>query len=121
MNPHGTLETRVSRLLTLGTVLAAAVLLTGVVMYVGANPEDRPVYAPFSPTGLRSLTTVLARLREGDAAAIMQAGVLLLVLTPVARVVTTLIVFAARRDWRYVVIAAVVLTTLVLGLAGIRL
>jgi uncharacterized membrane protein len=51
----------------------------------------------------------------------MQLGVLLLVLTPVARVAFTLITVLIRRDWMYGAIAAIVLAVLSLGLVGIRL
>jgi uncharacterized membrane protein len=70
---------------------------------------------------LNAPTTILSKALALDAPAIMQMGVLLLVLTPVARVAFTLVAFLIRRDWMYVVIAAIVLVVLSLGLVGIRL
>jgi uncharacterized membrane protein len=43
-------------------------------------------------------------------------GVLLLIATPIARVVFAVVSFAMERDWLYVAISAVVLAILAFGL-----
>ncbi len=116
----GAMERALSRLLTIGTTASAIVLLAGLALHLAAPREGAPTsYATFAPTDLRSLTTLWPRLMDGDALAIMQAGVILLVLTPVARVAATLATFASRRDWLYVAISAIVLGILCVGLAGL--
>lgn len=69
---------------------------------------------------LNAPSTIFSRALSLDAPAIMQLGVLLLVLTPVARVAFTLIAFLIRRDWMSCAIAAIVLAVLGLGLSGVR-
>jgi uncharacterized membrane protein len=51
--------------------------------------------------------------RENQALAIAQFGILLLLLTPVIRVVFSMIGFAMERDHTYVLITAIVLATLI--------
>jgi uncharacterized membrane protein len=52
----------------------------------------------------------------GDAAAIVQLGVLLLIATPIARVIFAAIGFAVERDRLYVAISLAVLAVLIFGL-----
>ncbi len=51
----------------------------------------------------------------GDPAAIIQLAVLLLIATPVARVVFALIAFGIERDKLYVAVSALVLAVLLFG------
>lgn len=116
----GAMERALSRLLTIGTTASAVVLLGGMAMHL-ASPRvvEARSYGEFVPTDLNSLATLWPRLMQGEAAAVMQMGVVLLVLTPVARVAATLATFATRRDWLYVAISAAVLGVLVAGLVGL--
>jgi len=49
----------------------------------------------------------------------MQLGLLVLILTPTARVTLTVILFLLERNFVFVVIASIVLVILLLGLAGL--
>jgi hypothetical protein len=53
--------------------------------------------------------------------AIIQLGILLLILTPVVRVAFTVLVFLAQRDVKFVAITVFVLAVLLLSLLGARL
>jgi len=55
-----------------------------------------------------------------SSAGIIQLGLLLLIATPVARVVFSIVVFALQRDWLYVGITLAVLAVLAYGLAAAR-
>lgn len=50
---------------------------------------------------------------------IMRLGLLVLILTPTARVTLTVILFLLERNFVFVVIASIVLVILLLGLAGL--
>lgn len=115
------LETRLSRLLTASTMAAGAVTAIGLAAFLWQHPGEPATYKPFTPSDLSDFGSLLGRARVLEARAIMQCGVLLLVLTPVARVAATLIAFLARRDWLYVAVTLVVLGTLAAGLAGVNL
>jgi uncharacterized membrane protein len=55
------------------------------------------------------ITLLLSRLAELDPAAITETGILLLMVTPLLRVIVAVITFALERDLKYVVISLGVL------------
>lgn len=55
---------------------------------------------------------------EGRPRAGIQFGLLLLIATPVARVVFSIFAFAAQRDWIYVGVSMIVLSILAYSLSG---
>ena len=115
------IEASLSKLLTTGTTLAGLVMLAGIawtVLHAPAAP--RPRYEHFTPTAEegKGLAAVVASVLKLEPHAIMLGGVLLLMLTPVARVVFTLLAFVFKRDWLYVGMTAVVLGVLAYGLFG---
>jgi len=119
---HAT-EVRLSQLLTIGTSISAAVILLGLAMYLWRHASERLDFTAFRThdAELNAPSTILTKAVSLDGIAVMQLGVLLLVLTPIARVAFTLVMFMVRRDWMYVAIAAIVLVVLSLGLVGFRL
>jgi uncharacterized membrane protein len=56
---------------------------------------------------------------DGQATALIQLGILVLVLTPTLRVGLTLVIFALERDRVFVGLTVIVLVILLLGLVGI--
>jgi uncharacterized membrane protein len=112
------METMMGGLLQAGVLFASAVVLVGAILYL-REYGGRPVnYRTFSgeAANLRNPISLLRLLAAGDAAAIVQLGVLLLIATPVARVVFAVIAFAIERDRLYVGISLVVLAVLMFGL-----
>ena len=67
------------------------------------------------PQTLRHVGGVITGVAAGDPAAIIQLAVLLLIATPVARVVFALIAFGIERDKLYVGVSALVLAVLLFG------
>lgn len=112
------LEASLSRLLTNMTAFAAGVTLVGLVLLLYQNAPDVNL-GEFSAAEPRTPLQLSEGLRSLDARAITQAGVVLLVLTPVARVALVLFTFARGRDWLYMGISAFVLAALALGILGI--
>ncbi|MBA2683653.1 MAG: DUF1634 domain-containing protein [Gemmatimonadaceae bacterium] len=104
------LEQRLGTLLRGGVILSAAVTLIGGVLYLAAHGMAPASYHIFAgePAGLRTVGGVFAGAARGDAASIIQLGVLLLIATPVARVFISVIGFARERDWMYVACSLIV-------------
>jgi uncharacterized membrane protein len=101
-----------------GVLFAAVIVAAGAAVFLskrGAMPAD---YKGFhgEPGSLRSIRGIVAGAWTGDGQALIQAGLLVLIGTPVARVVFSVVAFTRERDWLYVVITAVVL-----GLLGFSL
>jgi len=112
------IEQVIGRLLQFGVLLAAAVTLLGGVMLLLHHGATAVSYSIFQgePAYLRSLTAIVRAAFAGDAMAVVQFGLLLLIATPVARVAFTLVAFAVQRDRLYVLVTTIVLALLLYGL-----
>ena len=102
------LEQIIGNLLRAGVMIAAAVVLAGGIWYLAASGPDLPDYRSFQPS-VRDIGA-LAKLPPPDA--VILAGLLILIATPIARVVFSLAAFAAERDRTYVVCTLIVLAIL---------
>ena len=115
-------EQVIGRLLQFGVLLAATVTLVGGVLYLqrhGAAVADYRVFRG-AATSLRSLTGIVQAVMAGQRAAVVQLGLVLLILTPIARVALTLGAFVLQRDRLYVVLTSIVMAVLVYGLFWAR-
>ena len=111
-------EQVVGRLLQVGVLLAALVVIIGGALLLadhgGARADFRVFHGESSP--LRSVGAIVSAAVAGDSRAIVQLGLVLLIATPVARVAFTLVAFAIQRDRLYVALTATVLALLLYGL-----
>lgn len=112
------LDAKIGMLLQVGVFSSAAVILAGGVLSLMRHGREIPDYGKFHgvPERLNTLSGIFAGARHGDALAIVQFGILMLIATPVARVVFSVFAFMAERDWLYVVISALVLCVLAYSL-----
>lgn len=108
----------VSMLLMVGLGLACAACAVGGWMLLAARHgvPYRDVSARPAQSPLRAPGALVDQVLSGDAAAIALLGVMLLIFTPVARVVLSLALFALAHDWLYVMVSAIVLALLAVGL-----
>jgi uncharacterized membrane protein len=114
------LEITIGNLLRAGVLLAAGVVLGGGIWLLLDSGGMRANYGQFlpPPNALRSPSAIIAGLvAHPSPALIIQFGLLLLIATPVARVVVSLVAFAIERDRMYVVLTAIVLAILSYSLA----
>jgi uncharacterized membrane protein len=127
------LEVAIAMLLRVGVVIAAVLVAIGGVMAL-RHPESRvPSFRVFHAPGhavsgeaataaaaphaaIYSIAAVFHHLRDGSGAGIIALGLLVLIATPIARVVFAIIGFARERDMLYTVISFVVLAILVFSL-----
>jgi uncharacterized membrane protein len=122
--PH---ERDVKLEIALGTLLRAGVLLAAVIVAVGglflllARAAWTPDFRAFrgGEVSLRSLPGILREARALDPGGIVQTGLLVLIATPVMRVLFSLVGFARQRDWLYVLLTLIVLCALAVGLVGL--
>ena len=112
------MEPMMGRLLQVGVMLASAVILVGVVLYLDSRHPSVADYGVFvsEPEALRQPGKLRAEIVHGNAAALIQLGVLLLIATPVARVIFAIVAFLMERDWLYVTISLIVLGVLIFSL-----
>ncbi|HJQ52205.1 MAG TPA: DUF1634 domain-containing protein [Gemmatimonadaceae bacterium] len=111
-------EQMVGRLLRLGVLFAALVVAIGgalLLVQYGHSPANFHDFAA-AGRGLRSVGAILTGVSHGDSRAIAQLGLVLLILTPVARVALTLGAFILQRDRLYILTTSIVLALLLYGL-----
>ena len=113
-------EEVMGNLLRAGVSLAAAVVLMGGIFYLIRYHSTSPGYRVFrgEPADLRSVSGILADAIELRSRGLIQLGLLLLVATPVARVVFSVFAFARQHDLTYVVLTLIVLAVLIYSLVG---
>jgi uncharacterized membrane protein len=110
---HG-LEVAMGRMLQIGVTIAAVVVLIGGVLYLSQNGGSLRDYQHFhaatpATTTIRGIVDSAAHL---DPRGIMGFGILLLIATPVCRVILGVVGFALLRDRLYTVISFIVLGVL---------
>jgi uncharacterized membrane protein len=112
------MEQLMGQLLRFGVVLASTVVLAGGVFYLQDHAGQQADYRSFvaHPVSLRHPRELLHGMARGDAAAIIEVGILLLVATPIARVIFAVVAFAIERDRLYVGISLTVLAVLLYGM-----
>ncbi|HUA96918.1 MAG TPA: DUF1634 domain-containing protein [Terracidiphilus sp.] len=112
------LEEIIGQLLRAGVLLAAAVVLAGGVLYLVQHPAGRIDYTTFvaGPESLRTLTGIVKLAAGLDSRGLIQLGLVLLIATPVARVVMAVVGFALEHDRMYVVVSLIVLGVLLFSL-----
>lgn len=116
------LEVAMGNMLRIGVLLAAAVVLVGGAAYLWRHEGPVPDYHTFHPSkvNVRSLPAIVHGLLALSSRSIIQFGILLLILTPVVRVVFALAGFAVERDWMYTLVSGIVLAVLIFSLLHLR-
>jgi uncharacterized membrane protein len=112
------LETTMGNLLRVGVLTAAGIVTIGALIYLAQRYADPVHFRSFqleSPD-LRTVPGIVKLAARLDSAGLIQLGLLLLIATPVARVVFAVIGFALERDRLYVVVSVIVLAVLVISL-----
>lgn len=112
------MEEQMGLVLRAGLVLACAVMVIGGVLYMTRHADELPVYQSFhgAPAGLNSAHGVWRDAISGSARGIIQLSVLLMIATPVMRVVFAVYGFARQKQWAFAVISVIVLGLLGWGL-----
>lgn len=108
-----------------GVILACLLASIGGIYYLLQHGLDTgPDYHHFdivSAAAQSNITTfngLWQGILHGDAASCIQVGVIVLILTPVARVALSLFDFIVEQDWLYVAITALVLGIIVSNSLG---
>jgi uncharacterized membrane protein len=113
------LDVSIAGMLRFGVTLAAVVVLAGGLLYLRHPWSAIPDYSHFNADGssLRTLTGLFHGLVHLNPESIIQFGLLLLIATPVARVVFCVVGFARQRDRLYVLVSSIVLLILIYSLS----
>ncbi len=101
-----------------GVLTCCAIMLAGAVLYLLRHGGGHPAYTHFhgEPAPLESAVGVIRDAFSGSARGIIQLGALLMIATPVTRVIFAVIGFARLKVWKFVWISLTVLGLLIFGL-----
>lgn len=106
-----TMELKISRFLRMGVITSAGVILIGLIMLLLSGKSGYP--GENFPTTFTAIVRGLILLKPY---AVILIGLLLLIFTPIFRVMVSILFFMRERDYLYVVITSVVFMILAGGL-----
>lgn len=112
-------EQVVGNLLRVGVILSSLIVLTGGILYLwqdGSRPARQEIQGPGDRESVRRVGDVLREAWHLQSEALIELGLLLLIATPIARVVFSVVAFAGQRDFTYVLITLLVLVILIYSL-----
>jgi uncharacterized membrane protein len=117
------MELIIGYLLRTGVLLSASVVLIGGIIYVARHGHAIADYHNFrgESSPLRTVTGIFYGVLQLSGRGVIQLGLLLLIATPVARVIFSAIAFACERDYLYVAFTLAVLAVLTYSLLGASL
>ena len=111
-------EQRMGRVLQTGVAIAALVVLAGGVLHLVHEGKTAPDYKNFHDVvpWLKSASGIVGAVIDGRGRALIQLGILLMIATPVMRVVFAVYAFARQKDWLYTGVSCFVLALLAYSL-----
>ncbi|WP_432710995.1 DUF1634 domain-containing protein [Pedobacter sp.] len=106
-------------LLRVGVILSMSVVLIGGFIYLFGYHDVNVNYSEFVPDAhYAALEPIIAGLKVMDGKAIIQLGTILLIFTPITRIVFSVFSFLIERDYLYVLIGLIVLSVILFSLSN---
>ena len=105
------IESVMGSLLITGVIISGIFILIGGIYYLSQSGFSKPHFHVFKgePSDLRSIKQIFKGVINFDSLAIIQMGILLLIATPISRVIFSVIGFLFEKDYLYVIISLIVL------------
>lgn len=119
--PARIIESAISTILRAGVAVSITIIAIGLVTTFVHHHDyfsSRPILGTLidgRANYTSSLSSVIVGAREGRGQSIVMIGILVLIATPVIRVATSIVLFAAERDVAYVAMTSIVLLLLILS------
>ena len=112
------LEIIIGYTLRTGVITAAVIVLIGGIIYLIQDSSAVPHYHTFHAASKQSdnLSGIVHNIRALNSEGIIQLGLLVLIATPIVRVLLSVVAFALERDLLYVVATLIVLGILLYSL-----
>lgn len=112
------MEMLMGSLLRYGVLISALFVFAGAILYLSQHGHETPQYQHFlgEPYRFIHLKDILINAFKGHAKSIIQFGLILLIATPIARILFSIVGFFMERDYLYVAITAIVLTIIIVSL-----
>lgn len=114
------IDNRMGRLLQAGVAVSGLVMAVGAAVYLAHHWSALPAYSKFQPLppSQRTIGVTLKEALRGQGRGFIQVAVLLMIATPVARVVFAAYGFFRQGDRLYTAVSLLVLSLLIFGLTA---
>jgi uncharacterized membrane protein len=111
-------EQIMGNLLRYGVTLSAVVVFIGALFYLHQHGHELPNYKAFlgEPKRITQVKEIWETAFEGRGRSIIQLGLLILIATPIARIVFSIIGYTLERDYLYIVITLIVFSVILFSL-----
>jgi len=110
----------IGNLLRAGVIISSLIVLIGGGLYLTRHGTEAPDYHIFhgEPSDLRNVLGIMKEVSTFSSRGMIQFGLLVLIATPVMRVLFTVVSFTIQRDRVYVGVTLIVLAVLLFSLSG---
>ena len=108
------LERIIGQLLRFGVLLSSLVVLAGGIVCLSRHGHEQPAFGSFKgePDKMKDPAPMWKAILRGEGRPLIALGLLLLILTPIARIVFSVAGYLLEKDYLYVVITLFVLTVI---------
>src|ERR1700754_1803704 len=108
------LEKFIGQLLRFGVLLSSLIVVAGGGVYLYRHGGEIPQYHDFrgEPDKMKQLGPLLQAIGRGEGRPLVQLGLFILIATPIARIVFSVIGYLLEKDYLYVTITILVLVVI---------
>jgi uncharacterized membrane protein len=108
------LEKVIGNLLRYGVLTASLIVLAGGVVYLVRHGGEVPSYGQFKgePDIMRRPGPMLQAIFHGRGRPLIALGLLVLIATPIARIICSIVGYLLEKDWLYTVLTVIVLVVI---------
>lgn len=108
----------IGSLLRWGVIISMAVVFIGGIIYINRHGHETASYHVFKgePNFLTHIQGIFNGILQFKGRAIIQFGILLLIATPIARVLLSILSFMLEKDYLYIVITLIVLAIILFSI-----
>ena len=107
IDTQATLNRRVRQALVIGMWSSMILLCAGLLWYAIAPSGTEVTLGPVE---------AVAAVIDGDPIGLIDLGILLLIATPLLRILTTMAIFAQGREWRFTLVSLAVLVVIIFAI-----
>lgn len=114
------IQSLIGNLLRVGVYLSMGIVVLGGLIYLFNHGNEKIDYAVFSfdKVSLKTVAVIFSNVLTFKGAAVIQFGLLMLIFTPIARVLMAVVSFFIEKDYLYVFIGLIVLAIIMVSLSG---
>ncbi|WP_461789793.1 DUF1634 domain-containing protein [Pedobacter sp.] len=114
------IQSLVGNLLRVGVYISMGIVIIGGIIYLFDHSAETINYKvfDFNKVSLKTVSDIFSAVLTFKGVAIVQFGLLMLIFTPIARVLMAVVSFFIEKDYLYVAIGLLVLAIIMASLSG---